>query len=84
MEEQEIRVIIAGGRDFKDYSFAKEKIGQILKDVEGNIVIISGGASGADYLGEKYAKEHGLGLYIIPAKWSMYGRSAGPKRNQGG
>ena len=47
-----------------------------------DITIISGNASGADALGERYAREHSLKLEIYPAEWEEYGKSAGPLRNK--
>ena len=35
-----------------------------------------------DALGERFAKEHNLGLKVVPADWKTYGRSAGPRRNE--
>ncbi|MBO5745507.1 MAG: DUF2493 domain-containing protein [Clostridia bacterium] len=49
---------------------------------EHTIVIISGGASGADAIGEKYAERNGFEVERYPAEWNKYGRSAGPKRNE--
>ena len=54
------KVVIAGGRDFNDYKLLKEKMDWILSNKSSsNIVIVSGGAHGADLLGELYAKEKG-------------------------
>ncbi len=78
------RVIIAGCRDYNNYEEAKEYIDHCLSNIrkEHTIVIISGGASGADAIGEKYAKENGFEVERYPADWSKYGRGAGPKRNK--
>ena len=47
-----------------------------------NIVsIISGGAKGADQLGERYAKEEGLELTRILPDWKGRGKRAGLERN---
>jgi hypothetical protein len=75
------RVIIAGGRDFKDYDFLKQKCDKILTNLT-NITIISGHAKGADQLGEKYAKERGYELELYPADWNRYNKRAGPIRNE--
>jgi hypothetical protein len=45
-------------------------------------VVLSGGARGADYLGELWAKENGVPLEIYPAHWAMHGKAAGPIRNR--
>lgn len=72
-----IRIIIAGSRDFKDYEKLKEfsidAIESILKEKkleEYDITIVSGGAKGADSLGEKFAKEYDLKLKIFKADWN--------------
>lgn len=44
-------------------------------------MIVSGHASGADALGERYAQERGLECEQYPADWEAYGRAAGPIRN---
>lgn len=48
---------------------------------EVNITIVSGGANGADKLGERYAKERKLSLIICNANWDRYGKRAGYERN---
>ena len=77
----ETRIIIAGGRGFVDYELLEQKVDEILKDIK-EPVIISGGARGADTLGEKYALEHGMRLVRFPADWKKYGKRAGYLRNQ--
>ncbi len=47
------------------------------KDIE----VISGTASGADTLGERYAKENGYKLTRFPADWNKHGKKAGYIRN---
>lgn len=78
--DKEKRIIIAGGRNFNNYDLLKEKL---LKYIGFNtdVTVISGGAMGADTLGEKFAKEYKLYCMTIPALWNVYGKSAGYKRN---
>lgn len=45
-------------------------------------VLVSGGARGADKLGENFADEHQLEKIIFPAEWKKYGAAAGPIRNK--
>jgi len=79
-----LKVIIAGCRNFTDYELLKEYADKILQNVvqRESIEIVSGGAKGADELGELYAKERGFVLTRFPAEWDKYGRAAGPKRNE--
>lgn len=76
------KVIISGYRDFTDYEVLKEKCDFYLQNKRPeDIVIISGHASGAESLGERYAQECGFGLETFPANWKTHGRAAGPIRN---
>ncbi len=79
-----VRVVIAGCRNYNNYKEAKEYIDHCISNIrkENTIIIVSGGADGADALGERYAAENGLKLERYPADWEKYGRSAGPKRNR--
>ena len=43
--------------------------------------IISGGAKGADSLGERFAEQHSLHLTVCKADWNKHGKSAGYIRN---
>lgn len=43
--------------------------------------IISGGARGADKLGEQYALEYHIPIRHLPAEWYKYGKRAGIIRN---
>lgn len=80
-----IKVIIAGSRNFYDYDIVEDTVVSyfmsrgILKE---NVEIISGGARGADSLGEQLAKSYGLKLTIFPAQWDTYGKAAGMIRNK--
>lgn len=80
--DDHFRLVIAGGREFTDYKLLKRKCDRILSRITKPITIISGGANGADFLGERYAKEKGYNLYIMPASWKEHGNSAGHVRNR--
>ena len=79
------KVIVAGGRDFADYAYLKEKLDEVfasLGDLDSHpIEIISGMAKGADTLGIRYAEEHKLTMVLSPANWKKYRRKAGILRN---
>ena len=82
--KENFKVIIAGSRNFSNYKLLKETCDKILheKRKTHNVVIISGGARGADKAGEKYAQDNDLDLEIYPANWKKYGKSAGFRRNE--
>ena len=76
------KVVDAGGRDFAGYELLKEKCDFYLQNKKPEIiVIVSGHASGADTLGERYAQERGYETEVYPADWKTNGRAAGPIRN---
>jgi hypothetical protein len=75
-----IKVIIAGGRDFKDYDKLVEICDIAFKN-NNSIEIVSGVAAGADTLGERYAIERGHQIKRFPADWDKYGKGAGYHRN---
>ena len=77
------KLIIAGGREFNNYYLLWNKVSYLLKDKDGDDVeIVSGGAKGADSLGEKFARSKEMMIKIFPAKWTSQGKSAGPIRNK--
>lgn len=74
-------VIIAGSRNFDNFIFLMNCIDFLLEESE-EVTIISGGARGADNLGEQYASMRGIEVMRMPAEWDKYGRSAGYIRNE--
>jgi len=75
-----MRTIIAGGRDFFDESLLKYSI---HKSLPWKITsVVSGGALGADKLGEGWAHEANISYTVYPANWQLHGKSAGPVRNR--
>lgn len=78
-----IRVIVAGGREFNDAPLMRSKLDTYIGG-RTDVRTVSGGARGADKLGERYAESKGLPRpLIVPADWDTFGRkAAGPIRNQ--
>ena len=78
-----VKVIIAGGRDYENYKelecVADHMLGKLMDTHD--IVIISGGARGADAMAMRYANHRGFELIVMPADWDTHGKSAGYKRN---
>jgi len=74
-----MRTIIAGSRTIKDFKVLKRAVEQSDFNVT---EIISGGAYGADKLGEDYAKMADIDLTVFHANWRKYGKSAGYRRNE--
>jgi Protein of unknown function (DUF2493). len=84
---KELRVIIAGSRDFDDFPKLMNSCIDILHEISeqndnfGKIRIVSGVARGADRLGEQYAKVAGYEVSRFPADWDGLGKKAGYVRN---
>lgn len=76
-----MKTIVAGSRDYHNYAHVKKMLDHFRKTHE-ITEIVSGGARGADALGEQYAEEMDIALKIYPADWKKHGRAAGPIRNQ--
>lgn len=74
-----MRTIIAGSREIIDYQECLDAV--VDSDFE-ITEVISGGARGADKLGELFAKNNGLPLKVFPADWETHGKPAGYIRNQ--
>jgi hypothetical protein len=72
-----MKTIIAGGRRYipcaQDYA---------TLDSLDITTVVSGGASGADQLGEEWAATRGVPLMRFVAEWDKYGKAAGPIRNR--
>jgi hypothetical protein len=76
-------VCIAGSRIFSDYTYLVNKVDKALSNLKAThkITIVSGGAYGADKLGEKYAKAKGYRIRRFIPNWGAFGRQAGMMRN---
>ena len=79
--DQTFSVIIAGSRGFSDYDLLCEKCDKLFSRRKPTS-ILCGEANGADSLGKRYAKEHGIPVESYPARWDQYGKSAGMMRNK--
>ena len=75
-------LLVVGSRTITDYEKIKNTINFLLPKGYDKIEIVSGGAKGVDSLAEKYAKEKKINLRVFKAKWSLYGKTAGPIRNR--
>lgn len=77
-----MKIIIAGGRDFKDYFLLEKECDRIIGNYPDMITIVSGAARGADSLGEQYALFNNYFIERYPADWDRYGKAAGYRRNE--
>ena len=73
--------LVVGSRNFDNYELMCEKLNYLLQNKK-DIVIVSGGAKGADNLAETYALGHNYRLKVFKADWKKYGNRAGFLRNE--
>ena len=73
------RILVCGSRAFDNYELMKSILDKHYKG--SYILIVSGGAEGADKLAERYATENNIEMKIFEAEWHIYGKKAGPIRN---
>lgn len=74
-----MRTIIAGSRYLTNPEIIANGIlesGFVITEV------VSGGARGADFLGEQWAKRNNISYTVFTANWDRYGKAAGPIRNE--
>lgn len=75
-----MKVLVCGGRNFKDYFLLCSVLDYFLK--YDDLIIINGGATGADSFSSIWAEENGIKHKQYFAQWEKYGKTAGPIRNK--
>lgn len=76
------RVLICGSRSWDDRAAVFRAVDVLIGTYGDEVVIISGGAPGADQFADDAARYFSLTLVRVPAKWHILGNSAGPARNE--
>ena len=76
-----MRLAVVGSRNCNDYDLVATTLAHYLDRYGKSLVIISGGAIGADKLAARFAKEHDLELIEYLPDWEKFGKAAGFKRN---
>lgn len=62
--------LIVGSRTYDNYETFSKIVDKALSSKQNQeIIIVSGGAKGADQMAERYAKEHGYHLIVMEADW---------------
>lgn len=77
-----MKIAIIGSRSFNDYNILEATLNTYKE--QGNIeysLMVSGGAKGADSLGELYAKNNNIPVKLFIPDWNLHGKKAGFLRN---
>jgi YspA, cpYpsA-related SLOG family len=76
-----MKVIVCGGRDFKDWQFLAATLDALDAETPFDR-LATGAAPGADTLADSWARSRGVRVERYYALWRTHGRAAGPIRNQ--
>lgn len=75
-----MKVIVCGGRDFRDSVFVHSKLNAF--HVDSPITeIIEGGARAVDFFARQWGELNVIPVTTVRPDWSVHGRKAGPIRN---
>lgn len=78
-----MRVLVCGGRDYCESSTVWGVLDTIRRSVpHDTMVVIQGGAAGADCIAREWCGSRGVPYDNFPADWKAHGKAAGPMRNQ--
>lgn len=75
-----LAIIVAGSRSFSDMSLLCNKLDYYLQKQE-KILIVHGGAKGADKCAAMYAKDRNIETKVFLPDWEKHGKKAGILRN---
>jgi len=84
MPTKPFRILVCGGRDWDNWTLTSGILDGFREQYHEKgmpIVIVEGGARGADTLAKEYAIKHDIPFEEHPALWNQFGRAAGPIRN---
>jgi hypothetical protein len=79
--QHQVVLAIVGSRTFSDRQLLHATLAEFVVRHGKPSLVVSGGARGADALGEAWAKAHRIPTRIFRPDWSKKGRAAGVLRN---
>jgi hypothetical protein len=76
-----MKILVCGGRDYTNRARVYAEL-DALREKHDVIIVIQGGAQGADRLARGWCIERHSELWNYHADWEKHGKAAGPIRNQ--
>lgn len=76
------KVLVCGGRNYLDWEQVYHVLDALHAKIGDRLMIISGGAVGADTWAREWAVDRKVDHITLYAKWDRHGRAAGPIRNR--
>jgi len=73
-----MKILVCGDRNWKD----DIKMYEVLKTFLNGVILVHGDAKGADKMAGRIGSKLGFKVIAYPAKWDIFGKGAGPIRNQ--
>lgn len=79
-----MRILVTGSRDWTDKVTVAQAIREawLMAGRPYGVVVVHGGARGADYIADVYAKRLGFATEVHDAAWDTFGKTAGYIRNR--
>lgn len=74
-----MRLAIVGSRTFNNKALLENTLNNHKDRIT---LVVSGGAKGADSLGESWAVQNNIPVKVFKPEWHKYGKSAGTVRNK--
>ncbi len=77
-----MKLIVTGSRDHTGRQLIHQALNRYLREHGEDLIVIHGGARGADYIAAHWCEINDVDCLRVPAKWTAHGDSAGPIRNK--
>ena len=76
-----VRVLVTGDRNWCPRELARQVVVRLKVQYGDDLILIHGGATGADITLADAAGKAGIRCKSYPADWTAHGKGAGPRRN---
>lgn len=77
-----MKILVCGGHHYGDYKTVDQVLRRYINPFDGESIVITGGAAGADSMTEQWCEKNGIHNARVVALWKAHGKAAGPIRNR--